>query len=193
ILACEWGPIRVFKNQAGKLREATAELGLGQYTGWWNSVATGDFDGDGKMDIVAGNWGLNSSYRATAEQPARLYYGDLAGRGTVDLIETEFDPVSQSVTPRRMLTPLAASLPFLRDHFSSHRTFSEATAASVLGEQQTHAREVRAATLASMVFLNRGNRFEAVMLPREAQLAPVFSVNVADFDGDGNEDIFVSQ
>src|SRR6266516_4768198 len=55
ILACEWGPIRVFQNDRGRLREVTGELGLDTYTGLWNSVAVGDFDGDGRMDIVAGN------------------------------------------------------------------------------------------------------------------------------------------
>ncbi|HKS37575.1 MAG TPA: VCBS repeat-containing protein, partial [Verrucomicrobiae bacterium] len=48
-------------------------------------------------------------------------------------------------------------------------------------------------TLASMVFVNKGGRFEAVDLPRDAQLAPAFAVNVADFDGDGQEDIFLGQ
>src|SRR5256884_3597963 len=51
VLACEWGPIRVFRNQAGKLREATTELGLDKYTGWWNGGTAGDIDCDGRMDI----------------------------------------------------------------------------------------------------------------------------------------------
>jgi len=193
ILACEWGPIRIFKNRAGKLREATAELGLDKYTGWWNGVSTGDIDGDSRMDIIAGNWGLNNAYRATPEQPLKLYYGDLAGRGTVDIIETEYDPVSKAVAPRRSLTALSVALPFLRERFPTHRAFSEATISSVLGDQQTRVRETEINTLASMIFFNRGNRFEAVALPREAQLAPVFSVNVGDFDGDGHEDIFLSE
>ena len=95
--------------------------------------------------------------------------------------------------PRRRLDVLIASLPFLAERFTSHKAFSEATLAQVLGAQKSRASEVQATTLASMIFFNRGNRFEAVELPREAQLAPAFSVNVADFDGDGHEDIFLSQ
>jgi hypothetical protein len=48
-------------------------------------------------------------------------------------------------------------------------------------------------TLESMVFLNRGDHFEATELPVEAQWAPCFGVSVADVDGDGIEDIFLSQ
>lgn len=65
--------------------------------------------------------------------------------------------------------------------------------AELLGPLQSKARQVQVTTLASTVFFNRGNRFDATPLPREAQLAPAFGVNVADLDGDGNEDIFLSQ
>ena len=92
ILACEWGPVRVFKNQSGKLHEATAELGLAGHVGWWTGVTTGDLKGDGRMDIIAGNWGLDSSYQASPDHPARLYFGDWSNNGGVDLLEAEDDP-----------------------------------------------------------------------------------------------------
>jgi len=62
-----------------------------------------------------------------------------------------------------------------------------------LGAQATRAKVVQANTLASMLFLNRGDHFEGVALPAEAQLAPAFAINVADLDGDGHEDVFLSQ
>jgi len=193
VLACEWGPVRVFGNQAGRFREVTPAWGLAQYPGWWNGVTTGDLDGDGRLDIVASNWGLNSSYRATAEHPALVYYGDLGGSGAVDVVEAEFESELNRVAPRRYRDLLRASLPFVAERFPTHKAYSEATIEAVLGEAGARARVVEATTLASMVFLNRGGHFEAVELPPEAQFAPAFGVNIVDFDGDGNEDVFLSQ
>jgi hypothetical protein len=193
ILACEWGPVRVFKNVAGRLRDATPELGLTNYTGLWKGVTTGDLDGDGKLDIIAANWGQNSAYHASQEKPLRLIYGDFAGRGIMDLIETEYDPGTGALTPRHRLDTLAASLPFLGEQFSTHKAYSEAPLTAVLGDHQARGRRVEITTLATTAFLNRGEHFHAVELPRDAQLAPAFAVNVADFDGDGHEDVFLSQ
>ena len=193
VLACEWGPVRVFKSTRGSLREATAELGLNPFTGWWTGVAAGDFDGDGRMDLVAGNWGLNSEYHAAAERPLVAYHGDLLERGTVDWVETEWDAPRRQLVPRRRLDVLSQVLPVLGERFPTHQRFSETTIEQVLGPLLPMARRVEATTLASMVFLNRGDRFEAIPLPDEAQEAPVFGVNVADFDGDGVEDLFVAQ
>ena len=95
--------------------------------------------------------------------------------------------------PRRNLGLLARGLPLLRSRFPTYRKLSQATAADVLGTAAPGARTVTATTLATTVFLRRGERFEAVPLPAEAQFAPAFSVNVADFDGDGHEDVFLSQ
>lgn len=193
LLACEWGPIRLFRNRSGTLREETAAWGLAQFTGWWNGVAAGDFDGDGRLDIVASNWGLNSPYHASTRHPAQIYYGDLSDGGRVDLLEAAFDPYLRKAAPLWIREVLTGSLPWIAGQYPSHRAYSEAGVASILGERLGRASRLEANTLASLVFLNRGDRFEPLELPPEAQFAPAFAATVADFDGDGFEDVFLSQ
>lgn len=193
ILACEWGPIRVFRNEKGKLIEATREFGLDQFKGWWNGVTTADLDGDGNLDIIATNWGQNSKYQRFREQALRLYFGDVDGDGNDDLIEAHFDSELKKFVPERQLVALGRVMPFLREKFPTNKIFAEAGVDELLGERAKAAKYLEANWLESTVFLNRGNHFEARALPVEAQFAPAFGVCVGDFDGDGNEDIFLAQ
>ncbi|HXI51784.1 MAG TPA: VCBS repeat-containing protein [Candidatus Saccharimonadales bacterium] len=193
ILACEWGPVRVFQNRSGRLVETTAQLGLADFTGWWNSITTGDLDGDGRPDLVAGNWGWNGEETASRERPLPIFFGDFLDRGMVNLVESEWDPVSRDWAARRSLDALAGELPMLQEQFHSHLEFSQATLKTWLAPFQSRVRQLSVTTLASTVFLNRGDHFEPMPMPREAQWAPVFGVVVADFDGDGHEDVFLAQ
>ena len=193
ILACEWGPVRVFQNERGKLREATKALGFDQWPGLWNSVTTGDFDGDGRMDIVAGNWGQNSFYNRAPAGPWLLYHGDFNGDGRVHLLEGCLDPGLKKIVPWRDMALVSTTMPWVRERFATHQAFALASVADVLGERFAKATELKATMLASMIFLNRGGRFDAVPLPAQAQWSPAMGLAVADADGDGHEDIFVSQ
>ena len=206
ILACEWGPLKIFRNEHGKFlpwdppveTKTSSAVGaatlvhLSQLTGWWNGVATGDFDGDGRMDIVASNWGRNTAYEQYVKESLRVYYGDFGGRpGAV--IEAVLDAKSGRLLPWRDLDTLATALPWLRERFGTAKAYGDATLEQLLGEHFKSAHELRANWLDSTVFLNRGDHFEARSLPLEAQFAPAFAVCVSDFDGDGHEDIFLSQ
>ena len=191
VVACEWGPIRVFKLRGTGWSEVTSTWGLDAFTGLWRGVTAGDFNQDGRMDLIASNWGENSPLRASRTHPLTLAFGQLVQPGILEVIETEW--VAEQLAPRRPWMPLARSLPFLLDNFASHRAFSEATLEQVLGDRAPLSRRVSATTLSSTLFLNTGTGFQANALPREAQFAPAFAVTVADLDGDGSEDAFLSQ
>jgi hypothetical protein len=195
IVGCEWGPIQILINTGHGFTNATAEWGLDRLTGWWNGVAVGDFDGDGRIDIVASNWGQNSKYEDSygPERPLRIYYGDFNQMGRVEIVEAHQDPFTRKWVPERDLTASAAAVPYIRGRTPTFQQFGEADLAQIYGDKLTNAAFVEARELRHMLLLNRGGRFEAVPLPVEAQLAPAFGVAVADFDGDGNDDVFLAQ
>ena len=200
LVACEWGPLKIFRNEHGKLVGWNAPVTLNaqrstlsQLTGWWHGVTTGDLDGDGRLDIVASNWGRNSRYAGSAGRPWKLYYGDLSQAGQVDLIEARWEPLMKKEVPERGWRMVRAALPFLQEKISSYEAYGQGSVEEIYGARLQSLRAVEVNTPASMVFFNRGDRFEAVELPAEAQWAPAFGVCVADADGDGAEDVFLSQ
>jgi hypothetical protein len=195
ILAVEWGPVLVFRNEGGRFRDATEELGLGGYHGRWHGVTTGDLDEDGRLDIIATNWGWNSKYqyRYDSDHPLQIFYSDFDNNGMLEVIEAYFDKATQSLVPERNLMGMLRALPSVRMRMPNHSKYGRSTLQEIIGPKLKQAGRLEANTLAHTLFLNRGDRFEANPLPREAQFSPAFHVGVADCDGDGHEDIFISQ
>ncbi|MFO1497923.1 MAG: FG-GAP-like repeat-containing protein [Verrucomicrobiota bacterium] len=193
VLACEWGAVRLFHNERGRLADITEQAGLGSLTGWWNGVTTGDFDEDGQLDIIASNWGRNTKYERHRPAGLRIVYGDYNANGVIHPLEAYVDPQHQWLVPWRTLEVMSAAMPFLQSRYSTFQAFAAASLGEILGSPIEPSRDLRATHLDTTVFLNRGGRFEAISLPNEAQFAPAFGVVAMDFDGDGHEDVFLSQ
>lgn len=193
IVATEWGPLRVFTNRHGTLIEITQALGLDDYRGFWNGVTTGDFNNDGRPDILASNWGRNSPYQRHRHHPIRLYYADFDGNGRIDAIEAYHDPESNQFVPRLTWDALAKGIPYIKGRFFTYRDYGLADIATVVGKTWKTAECLSANWLESTLFLNHADHIEALPLPMEAQFSPAFAVIACDVNGDGNEDAFLSQ
>lgn len=193
VVTSEWGPLHVFENAQGTLVNRTKEWGFANMKGLWKGVTTGDFDGNGLLDIVAGNWGLNSPWKATRQRPFNIYYGAWTRPGSFDFMETTYHP-DGTLAPSQSLAEIGQQLPFLFTGLNGFKDFSERSIEELLGDKMSQTHVLEATTFQSMIFLNQGNgRFENIALPAEAQHAPVFGLQTGDFDGDGHLDLVIGQ
>jgi hypothetical protein len=194
-VAGEWEPIRLFRNDHGRLSEVTRSFGLENTGGFWNGITAGDFDGDGRPDLAASNWGRNwrIDQPLDARGPVRLIYGDFNEDGALQTLLVSADSDLGKETPWRERSVVAAAIPAVATRAPDYHHYGRSGARELLGGGASKARELEAAVFESMIFLNRGDHFEPRPLPVQAQFAAAFGVSVADFNGDGNEDLFLAQ
>ena len=190
LVALDWGPISIFKFNGGKFVNATKDFGLENVGGWWNCISVADVDGDGDLDFVAGNEGLNTRYRASAEAPIQIFAHDFDANGSVDPLMTWFeDGICYPVAFR---DPLLKQIPSLKKKFITHTSYAKASIEQVYpADVLKKALKLKVTELRTCYFENKDGKFIPQALPNEAQMAPVKSTLLQDFTGDGMLDLLL--
>ena len=188
----EWMPIQFYRNDGIRLHEVTKSTGLPPSRGWWYSVATGDFDKDGRPDLVAGNLGLNYTYTTSNESRFGIYASDFTGNRTTDIVLTQ--EIAGKEYPFAGLATLGDAIYTLGVRFPTYASFAQAPVSEVFNPSQLQkALHFQTDTFASIYMHNNGGgKFSSSPLPNLAQIAPIKGIIVNDVDGDGNLDLIVA-
>ncbi len=191
IVVGEWTSIKIFVNQGGVLVDETDKWFSSSTMGWWNCIIAEDFDKDGDTDLVVGNYGQNNQFNVSNEYPATLIYKDFNN-------DTQVDPffcyyINGTSYPYASRDEALGQVSFLKPRFPDYTSYANATMETIFtAEELSGATTLRADLLKSVYLENKGDKFEIVDLPIQAQFSPVYTMATHDVDDDGDQDIVMA-
>jgi len=191
VITGEWMPVRVFANRGNRFEEITNQLNLGSTTGWWNALTAADVTGNGRLDLIAANHGLNSLFKASEDHPLRMWIGDFEGNGVVNHILTTNRGGREY--PVALRHDLLDEIPSLSERFPDYASYAGKTVQEVFTKEELErTRQLQATELASVLLRNTGEGFIMERLPARAQLAPMYGILTTDMTGDGLPEVLMA-
>ncbi|HEX2969012.1 MAG TPA: VCBS repeat-containing protein [Bacteroidales bacterium] len=198
IVTREWNSIAFLKNVNGDKLVPQIIPGIEEHTGFWYSVAAGDFDRDGDLDFIAGNIGENTRFTVNEKNPMNLYAYDFEMDGVIDPLITAWwvdDEGIMKEYPVNYLDELWSQSPFFESRIKNYTSFSHMTVDDLFSLnkniQKTLQFSLSANTLASYILWNENGSFKWEKLPAELQISPITKMIVEDINRDEYPDVIL--
>ena len=170
VVTGEWMPVKVYLNNKGIFKEAD----IAASTGLWQNIYPADVNGDGFIDLLAGNWGLNNKFSAGKNGPLKLYVNDFDHNGSIEQVMCY--TINGKEYPFLAKDELERSLPVLKKAYLKYSDVAGKTVDYIFYDLFKEYTELKAETLESSAFINDGKgNFTRKALPKPLQLAPIFS------------------
>lgn len=187
VLTKEWDAVQIFINENGTFQPQVVSDDLG----WWNTVAAQDFDGDGDVDILAGNFGENAKLTPSKEEPLRMYVNDYDDNDQREHILTYY--LDGEEYPFANYMDLTSQLVSLKKKYLYARDFAVASLDDLFGKEKLSSADLYTAnTLSSMYFEQQADgSFKGIPLPAEVQLSTIHTLQPVDLNADGQMEVLV--
>ncbi len=187
----EWLSPKLFAMQNNRMVDVSTQYFAEELNGWWNTIKVADFNKDGKPDFIIGNHGTNSQIKASKEEPVQMIFKDFDKNGAVDPVLTAY--VQGKAYPYLTRDELVKQMPFLRNRFKKYEDYASATLTDVFSKEELKdAQTLTANHLETTLFLSSATgKYQIKTLPKEVQYAPVYAIQIFDYNDDGNQDILI--
>lgn len=191
IIVGDWMPVKIFVNENGSFKDESEKYGLANTEGWWHTITAKDLNGDGYVDFVLGNQGLNTFFNASVEKPMNMYVNDFDLNGSIEQIICAFNGNESYPVP--MKDDLIKQLPSLASKYIKYTNYKDQTIEQIFpAEILNRSVVLQTRQMKSCILMNSGkNTFSVTPLPVEAQFTPIYSINADDFDHDGICDLIL--
>lgn len=187
----EWMPVTVFRQEKNKLVNSTVQYFDKPYSGWWNKIEVGDFNSDNRPDLIIGNMGLNTQFKASEKEPLEMHYSDYDNNGSVDPIFSFY--IQHKRYPYVTRDELVGQLPSMRKRFSNFKSYADITMEELFQNNELkQSGHLVADHMSTTCFLSsETGKFKIAELPKEVQYSPVYTINQMDFNADGKTDLLL--